>query len=74
MLLLRRVKCLPQRLMLRLCLCERGLRRTAVRVRQLGCTVGCGGVQFIAARGTRGAVGLTGPDRIVLLLQLCLLL
>ena len=73
-LLLRRVKCLPQRLVLRLCLCERGLRRIAVRVRQLGCTVGCGGVQFVAARGTRGAVGLTGPDRIALLLQLRLLL
>lgn len=73
-LLLRRVKCLPQRLMLRLCLCERGLRRTAVRVRQLGCTVGCGGVQFVAARGTRGAVGLTGLDRVALLLQLRLLL
>ena len=72
-LLLRRVKCLPQRLMLRLCLCERGLRRTAVRVRQLGCTVGCGGVQFIAARGTRGAVGLAGLDRIALLLQRSLL-
>ena len=73
MLLLRRFQRLPQRLMPRLCLRERGLRRTAVRVRQLGCTVGCGGIQFIAARGTRGAVGLTGPDRVALLLQRSLL-
>ena len=73
MLLLCRVKRLPQRLVLRLYLRERSLCRIAVRIRQLGCTVGCGGVQLVAARGTRGAVGLTGPDRVALLLQRSLL-